>query len=251
MPPGLWRVLLAERCLTRLAHGVTTTIEDAYRAVDAIDRRARFLTRTYNTLFLSICGFAGVEVALFKSGLAERIASVLLGGSWLIVLGAFMLVSWFGSRVAARSESMGAQIGALSLYVVAEAIVFVPLLYMADAYAPGAIQSAALVTIVAFAGLTAIAWQTKKDFSFLGGMLRWGGILALVLIGASVVFGFQLGTFFSVAMVGFAGAAILYDTSNILREYPEDRYISAALQLFASVALMFWYVLRIFMGSRR
>lgn len=52
-------------------------------------------------------------------------------------------------------------------------------------------------------------------------------------------------------MVGFAGAAILYDTSNILREYPEDRYISAALQLFASVALMFWYVLRLFMGERR
>lgn len=68
---------------------------------------------------------------------------------------------------------------------------------------------------------------------------------------ASVIFGFQLGTFFSVAMVGFAGAAILYDTSNILREYPEDRYISAALQLFASVALMFWYVLRLFMGERR
>jgi len=45
-----------------------------------------------------------------------------------------------------------------------------------------------------------------------------------------------------------AGAAILFDTSNILRTYPEDRYVSAALQLFASVALMFWYVLRLFMS---
>jgi uncharacterized protein len=233
-----------------LASGVTTTVQSAYSAIEAIDRRARFLTRTYNTLFLAICGFAGVEALLFKSGLAETIASVLLGGSWLIVLGGFMLVSWFGSRVAAQSQSMGAQIAALSVYVVAEAIIFVPLLYMADAYAPGAIQSAGLVTIVGFAGLTAIAWQTKKDFSFLGGLLRWGGMLALVLIAASVVFGFELGTFFSVAMVGFAGAAILYDTSKILREYPEDRHISAALQLFASVALMFWYVLRIFMGRR-
>lgn len=230
---------------------MTTLSENAYRAIGASDDRARFLTRTYNTLFLAICGFAGVEVALFQSGLAETIARVLLGGSWLIVLGGFMLVSWFGSRVAARSESVAAQIAALSVYVLAQAIIFVPLLYVADAYAPGAIQSAALVTIVGFAGLTAIAWQTKKDFSFLGGLLRWGGVLALVLIVASVVFGFELGTFFSVAMVGFAGAAILYDTSNILREYPEDRYISAALQLFASVALMFWYVLRIFMGDRR
>jgi FtsH-binding integral membrane protein len=233
-----------------LALGVNT-IDNVYgSAGSAIESRARFITRTYNTLFLAICGFAGIEVALFESGIAESIARVLLGGSWLLVLGGFMIVSWFGSRVAARSESQGAQIAALAAYVLAQAIIFVPLLYVADAYAPGAIQSAALVTIVGFAGLTAIAWQTKKDFSFLGGLLRWGGILALVLIVASVIFGFELGTFFSVAMVGFAGAAILYDTSNILREYPEDRYISAALQLFSSVALMFWYVLRIFMGRR-
>ena len=234
----------------RLALGVNT-IDNVYgSAGSAIESRARFITRTYNTLFLAISGFAGIEVALFKSGLAESIARVLLGGSWLLVLGGFMIVSWFGSRVAARSESQGAQIAALAAYVLAQAIIFVPLLYIADAHAPGAIQSAALVTMLGFAGLTAIAWQTKKDFSFLGGLLRFGGVLALVLIVASVIFGFELGTFFSVAMVGFAGAAILYDTSNILREYPEDRYISAALQLFSSVALMFWYVLRIFMGRR-
>ena len=66
----------------------------------------------------------------------------------------------------------------------------------------------------------------------------------------SVIFGFQLGTWFSVAMVGLAGAAILYDTSRVLRRYPEDRYVAAALQLFASVALMFWYVLQLFIAAR-
>ena len=55
-------------------------------------------------------------------------------------------------------------------------------------------------------------------------------------------------SWFSVAMVGLAGAAILYDTSNVLHHYPEDRYVAASLQLFASVAMMFWYVLRIFMS---
>jgi FtsH-binding integral membrane protein len=45
-----------------------------------------------------------------------------------------------------------------------------------------------------------------------------------------------------------AGAAILYDTSNVLLRFPEDRYVAAALELFASVALMFWYVLRLFMS---
>jgi FtsH-binding integral membrane protein len=69
-----------------------------------------------------------------------------------------------------------------------------------------------------------------------------------VVIVGGVLFGFNIGTWFSVAMVGFAGAAILYDTSNILRSFPEDRHVGAALQLFASVALMFWYVLSIFMS---
>src|SRR6202000_2743504 len=63
--------------------------------------------------------------------------------------------------------------------------------------------------------------------------------------------GFQLGTWFSVAMIGFAGAAVLYDTSNIIHVYPEDRYVAAAMPLFASIALMFWYVLRLFRGGTR
>jgi FtsH-binding integral membrane protein len=76
----------------------------------------------------------------------------------------------------------------------------------------------------------------------------WGGILALVAIAGSVLFGFHMGTWFSVAMIGFAGAAILYDTSNVMRHYPEDRHVAAALELFASIALMFWYVLQLFMS---
>ncbi|HSC89348.1 MAG TPA: Bax inhibitor-1 family protein [Polyangiaceae bacterium] len=233
-----------------LAYRMAITTTTGYASEAPVERRARFIAKTYNTLFISICAFAAIEVALFKSGLAESMAQVMLGGSWLIVMGAFLVVGWLASHVASRSESTAAQIAALSGYVLAEAIIFVPLLYIADAVAPGAIQSAALVTILGFAGLTAIVWQTKKDFSFLGGLLRWAGIMSLVLIGASLLFGFQLGTFFSVGMIAFAGAAILYDTSNVLRHYPEDRHISAALALLSSVALMFWYVLRLFIASR-
>ena len=134
--------------------------------------------------------------------------------------------------------------------MVFEGIIFVPLLYIANTNFPGVIQSAAFVTMAGFAGLTAVAFVTRKDFSFLRSMLMFGGALALVAIVSAVLFGFELGTWFSVAMVGLAGASILYDTSNILREYPEDRYVGAALQLFACVAMMFWYVLRIFMSSR-
>ena len=161
-----------------------------------------------------------------------------------------MVVSWFASRAAATAESKAAQYGALGAFILAEAVIFVPLLFMAAYYTndPNLIGKAAWVTLLGFAGLTAVAFVSKKDFSFLGGLLKWGFVLALVAIVAGVLFGFELGTWFSVAMIGLAGAAILYDTSKILRGYPEDRYVAASLQLFASVALMFWYVLRLFMA---
>ena len=212
--------------------------------------RARFISRTYGHLFAAILAFTGIEVFLFTSGLAEPIFRAMMGTSWLLVLGAFMIVGYLASWGAARAVSPGAQYAALGAYVVAEAVIFVPLLVIANLSAPGAISSAATVTLLGFAGLTVIAMATGKDFSFLRGVLMWGGIAAILLIVGSVLFGFQLGTFFSVAMVAFAGAAILYETSKVLRSYPEDRYVSAALQLFASVALMFWYVLRLFISSR-
>jgi FtsH-binding integral membrane protein len=214
-----------------------------------LDSRARFVARVYSHVFGAIVAFTAIEIALFTSGVAAMIANVAFQTNWLVILGAFMLVGWLATRVAHQAETKPLQYAALAMYVVAEAIVFVPLLYIANHYAPGVIQSAAVVTLLGFAGLTAIGFMTRRDFSFMGAALRWAGMLALLLIVASVLFGFELGTFFSVAMVGLAGASILYDTSNILLHYPEDRYVGASLQLFASVALMFWYVLRLM--SRR
>ena len=214
------------------------------------DARAGFLVRTYAHLLGAILAFAAIEVFLFTSGLAEPIAQAMLGTSWLLVLGGFMLVSWFASRTAATAESKPAQYAALVATVVMQAIIFVPLLYIADRTAPGVISSAAWVTLMGFSALTALVVFTGKDFSFLGSLLKWGGIVAIVAIVSAVIFGFELGTWFSVAMIAFAGAAILYDTDKVLNQYPEDRHVSAAIELFASVALMFWYVLRLFMGRR-
>jgi len=211
-----------------------------------VGTRAHFIARTYNHLFGAIVGFTLLEIFFFQTGIAEAMARAMLGTNWLFVLGGFILVSWIASRAAHTSKSLGTQYAALIGFVIAEAIIFVPMLYIADAYAPGAIQSAATLTLTGFAGLTGIAFWTRKDFSFLGGVLRWAGILALLAIVGGVIFGFTLGMFFSLAMVAIAGAAILYDTSNIIHHFPDDRYVAAALQLFASVALMFWYLLRIF-----
>jgi FtsH-binding integral membrane protein len=213
--------------------------------------RGRFIARAYNHLFGAIIAFILIEVALFKSGTAERMALAMANTNWLLILGGFIVLSWIASYAAHRAVSMPMQYAALAVYVVGQAIIFVPLLYIAEKYAKGAITSAALVTFLGFVGLSLVAFVTRKDFSFLRGILMWGGIMALVAIVGAVIFGFYLGTFFSVAMVALAGAAILYDTSNILHHYPEDRYVAAALQLFASVALMFWYVLRLFISARR
>ena len=228
------------------------TYPSTYRPVPAMalgaEARATFIVRTYQHLLGAIVAFTAIEVFLFKTGLAARIAVALLGTTWLLVLGAFLIVSWIASRVAHRAQSLSAQYAALGGFIVAEAIIFVPLLYLAQMQADGVIRSAALVTLLGFTGLSAVAFYTRKDFSFLGGMLRWAMVGALVLIVAGVIFGFNLGTYFSVAMVVVAGGAILYDTSNVLHHFPEDRYVGAALELFASVALMFWYVLRLFLS---
>ena len=221
------------------------------RPVEALGENARaaFIVRTYNHLLAAVIGFVAVEYFFFTTGVAEVMAQAMLGTNWLLVLGGFILVNWLATRTAHNSVSLRSQYLALAGFVVAEAVIFVPMLYIAAYYAQGGvIESAATVTLLGFGGLTAIAFWTRRDFSFLGAMLRWVGILALVAIVAAVLFGFELGAWFSIGMIGLAGSAILYDTSNVIHHYPEDRYVAAALQLFASVALMFWYVLRLFMS---
>lgn len=230
------------------AEAVTLAMPVARLGAEA---RSGFLVRTYLHLYGAIVAFTLLEALLFVSGLARPIALAMFGTSWLLVLGGFVIVSWIASHVAHRTESLAAQYLALSVYVVAQAIVFVPLLFIAEYYAPGAIGSAALLTLVGFGLLTGMVFWTRQDLSFLGGMLRWAFGVGLMLIVAATVFGFTLGSLFSVAMVGLAGVAILHDTSKVLHDYPEDRYVGAAMELFASVALMFWYVLRLFLSARR
>ncbi|MDH4107507.1 MAG: Bax inhibitor-1 family protein [Gammaproteobacteria bacterium] len=209
--------------------------------------RSTFIWKCYAHVVAAILAFAAIEVYLFQSGVAQRIAGPMLN-NWWMVFGAFILVGWGASHVAHRVESKQAQYAAFAAFVFIEALIFAPMLYVASVMQPGVIDSAAGVTIMGSVGLVAVAMMTRKDFSFLRGLLVWGFVLALVAIVASMIFGFEMGTWFSVAMIGFAGAAVLYDTSNIMHHYPQDRYVAASMALFASIALMFWYILRLFMS---
>lgn len=213
----------------------------------SVEDRSTFIWRCYAHVVGAILAFAAIEVYLFQSGIAERIAIPMIN-NWWMVLGGFILAGWGATHVAHRVESKNAQYAAFAAFIFVEAIIFAPMLFIASIKAPGVIESAAGVTILGCVGLIATAMVTRKDFSFLRGMLTWMFFLALAAIVGSLIFGFELGTWFSVAMIGFAGAAVLYDTSNIMHHYPQEKYVAASMQLFASIAMMFWYILRLFMS---
>lgn len=217
--------------------------------------RAQFIRKTYMLLAFAIAAFIGVEAFMFTTGIAQMVAVTIFstgGIGWLVVLGLFMLISWLSDKWATSETSAATQYFGLAVYVVAEALIFVPLLFLAMYYSgdPNVLVKAGVVSIGLFLGITASVFLTRYDFSFLGPILGIGGFAALGFIVASILFGFTLGNVFAFVMVAFAGTAILYQTSNVLHRFRTDQHVAAAMVLFASVALMFWYILRIF-SSRR
>jgi len=216
----------------------------------SVDARASFISKTYGHVAAALLLFTLIEIWLFKTERVVPLTQFLLSFNWLLVIGGLMLVSWLATHVSLRMESKPLQYLALAGFVAAQAVIFAPMLLIASIQKPGIIGDAAEITLLGTFGLTAVAFVTRKDFSFMRSVLIWAGVVALIAIAGGVLFGFQLGTWFSVAMIGLAGAAVLYDTSNIIHHYPEDRYVGAALALFSSIMLMFWYVLRLLMSRR-
>jgi FtsH-binding integral membrane protein len=224
-------------------------------AASALEQdRVEFIRRTYLHLGGAVLGFVALEAAIFAlvpAAVLVRFSQAITGNwLWLAFLAAFMAVSWIARSWAESTTSRQTQYAGLALYVAAQAILFVPLLLVARSFTgdPYLIPSAALITLMSFGGLTAVVLVTRADFSFLRMFLFWAGIIALGAIVCSIVFGLSLGIWFSVAMVALAGGYILYDTSNVLHHYRTDQYVAASLALFASVALLFWYVLQLLMS---
>lgn len=219
----------------------------------APDTRAQFIRRTYMHLALALLAFVGIEAALLQSEAAIRLAGTVLSApyGWLMVIGGMMVVGWMATGFA-HSASRPVQYLGLGLYVVMQACIFLPLVLIAWSVAGDGslLLQAGLMTGLLFVGLTATVFITRSDFSFMRTFLMVGGFVALGLIVCSVLFGFTLGTLFSVAMIVFAAGAILYDTSNVLHHYNEDQYVGAALSLFASVVMLLWYVLRLLISMR-
>lgn len=213
--------------------------------------KATFYRKTYSHVAMAILAFIVVESILLKVVPLETILYMVSGKMlWLFIIGMMWLGSTLSNKLAFHPSREQQYLG-LGLYVILESILFLPMIAMAAMYAGGdMIMQAALITLFMFSGLTAVVFFTKTDFSFLRTAIVVGGFISLGLIVAGAIFGFNLGLWFSVGMVVLASASILYQTQQIKDLYGTDQYVGAALQLFASIMLLFWYVLRILMSRR-
>ena len=214
--------------------------------------RVAFYKKTYAHVAGGVLVFILFEYLLLQSdAIVEFALSMTDGYKWLIMLGGFMFITNYAEKMALKTPDKGKQYLAFGLYILAEAFIFVPLIYIAAYYmdsGPELLNQAAIVTLALFTGLSAVVFVTKKDFSFLRTGLTIGFFIAIGLIIAGTLFGFNLGLWFSVGMCLLAGGAILYQTSNLIHKYTTEDYIPASLGLFASLMLLFWYVLSIFMS---
>ena len=220
--------------------------------------RAAFIRNTYLHLAGAILAFVGVEAGLLhligSSQNPEQLRHLLLQPStFMVIMLAFMAGGYLGNYWARSTASPALQYLGLGLYVVLQAVIFLPLMTIATVYSgdPSLIPKAGVMTLALFGGLTAAAFITRKDFSFLGPILCIGSFCVLGLIVASWMFGFQIGLWLSFVIVAISAASILYTTSNMMKYYSTNMHVAAALALFASVAQMFYHILLILLQTSR
>jgi FtsH-binding integral membrane protein len=243
-----------------------------------VSDRVAFLRKTYGLLGVSLIAFAAITAGMMRFATATSWGfakwAIFSGPwNWLLVLGLFMLVGYLAERLARSETSRGLQYLGLGVFVFAEAMLLQPLLWILmikfgnsaelfvtsgvapvlSAKAASILMQAIVITLSIFIGLTLTVFLTKKDFSFMRGVLAIGSFAALGVILASAIFGFSLGAFFCGAMILLMAGYILYQTSLVMSYFPPTAYVAAALMLFSTIATLFWYVLQLLMSlnSRR
>ncbi|CAM1356729.1 MULTISPECIES: Bax inhibitor-1/YccA family protein [Tenacibaculum] len=213
--------------------------------------RIAFYKKTYAHVAGGVLLFVLFEYLLLQNAtIVEFTLSMTQGYKWLLLLGGFMLITNYAESTALKTTDKNLQYLAYAGYTFAQAFIFIPLIYIAISYTNNfdLLKQAAIVTLGLFAGISSIVFITKKDFSFISAGLSIGFFIAIGLMIAGMLFGFNLGLWFSVGMCVLAGGSILYQTSNLVHKFSNEDYIPAAMGLFASLMLLFWYVLQIFMS---
>ena len=229
--------------------------------------RAAFFRRTYGLVAIGFAAFAallaiffvgfdqrsGIAFALF-TGLGSMVRSL---GGWSILL---VMLAFWGATTVAQSlafnrSSRGTQYAGLGLYVILEALIFVPLIgyviYSTKGNASTVLLPAGIVTAGMIAGLTALVFMTNLDFSFLKVAIILGSFAALAIVIVAAIAGLSLGAWFSIAMIVLMATVILYQTNEIKNTLETDQHVAAAFILFSSFVTLLFYVIRFFAGGRR
>jgi FtsH-binding integral membrane protein len=232
-------------------------IEGAVATVGVSDRVA-FLRRTYAHLGVALIAFAAIAGGMmrFMPETSFKFSRWALTGrwNWFLVLALFMIVGYVAERLARSETSRGLQYVGLGVATVAQGVIMQPLLWKLWLLFPSAavsiLSQAIIITLAIFVGLTLTVFLTKKDFSFMRGVLVVCTFAALGVILASLAFGFSLGAVFCGAMILLMAGYILYQTSMIMRDFPPTAHVAASLMLFSTIATLFWYVLQLIMSLR-
>jgi len=209
----------------------------ALQSTQLADDRISFLGKTYG--MLALCIAAGSIGAFMSMGLAfpQEHPFMML----FVMIGGIFLVQ--GVR-----RIPGVNLLALLVFGAITGMAISPLVGMVAAESGTLVTQAFFTTAVAFVSLTAYTFISRRDFSFLKGFV-WVGLISIIVLGLSNYFFFEsplLALGISGMGVLLFSAFILYDTSNILRDYPNDEYVSAALTLYLDVFLLFQHVLALF-----
>lgn len=225
------------------------------------DARAAFYRKTYSLVALSFLAWAGALAGLFAIGAAVPITRLMVGSGgfgWLIVLALFWGATEIGQRLAFSRSSAAAQYSGLAVYIIAYAVLFVPLIAVTILQTGGTLENAfkevlapaGTVTGLLIAALTATVFMTKTDFSFLRTAVVIGSFVALGAIVVFTIFGINPGTWFAVAMIVLMSAAILWQTWQVKEQCTTDQHVGAAVILFAGFMTLLWYVIQLFLSRR-
>jgi hypothetical protein len=249
-------------------------IEGAVATLGVSDR-VTFLRKTYAHLGVALIAFAAITGGMMKymTETSLKFSEWALRGrwNWMMILLLFMAVGWIAEKLARSNSSKGLQYVGLGIAVAAEAVLLQPMIWILmvrfgnpeqifasdglhvvlSGQAASILMQAVVITLAIFIGLTLTVFLTKKDFSFMRGVLAICTFAALGVIFASMAFGFSLGAVFSGLMIMLMAGYILYQTSLVMSHFPPQGYVAAALMLFSTIATLFWYVLRILMELNR
>ncbi len=236
-----------------MSFGRDLSLDYGYDREEAVAaERAGFIRRTYGHLAGAILAFILIESLLLSiAPVTDFFLNLMVAGSivpFLVVFLVFIVVGYLAESWARQAHAPRLAYAGLALYVVVEALIFVPIMLIATRFTADQtlIPFAGLLTLAVFGGLTLTVFITKKDFSFLGPILAICSFIAFaVILGAILFGGLSLGKFFMIAMIVLMAGYILYYTSNVLHHYDTNQHVAASLALFAAIATMFWYILRL------